>query len=326
MENNFKKNRKQEIENKAKQILSGLTENEVEAKAKNYKKKQIILNSILGGVNTILFISYLIICFAYPDESFGFGGLIFYAILILSASIIPFVLIYITCKKSTEELAILQIKYEINTLNQIGGYYASVDLGEDFTVSQSLKISASGWTTKRLLVDNNNKRFAIQKGNKYTKIYKFSELINYEVYENGTSKVKGTAGKALIGGAFFGLGGLIVGSSMGRDIAERCNQLKLIIRVNDITCPQIVITYVDNVDWDKKGYTYRAMKENLQSICSTLEFILNAKSIEDNVVKTETDNDIKSNKEQLQELKEMLEEGLITQEEYEQKKKQILGL
>lgn len=34
----------------------------------------------------------------------------------------------------------------------------------------------------------------------------------------------------------------------------------------------------------------------------------------------------KSSKEQLQELKEMLEEGLITQEEYEQKKKQILGL
>lgn len=34
----------------------------------------------------------------------------------------------------------------------------------------------------------------------------------------------------------------------------------------------------------------------------------------------------KSSKEQLHELKEMLEEGLITQEEYDQKKKQILGL
>ena len=34
----------------------------------------------------------------------------------------------------------------------------------------------------------------------------------------------------------------------------------------------------------------------------------------------------KSNKEQLQELKEMLDDGLITQEDFEQKKKQILGL
>ena len=34
----------------------------------------------------------------------------------------------------------------------------------------------------------------------------------------------------------------------------------------------------------------------------------------------------KSKKEQLQELKEMLDDGLITQEDFEQKKKQILGL
>ena len=36
--------------------------------------------------------------------------------------------------------------------------------------------------------------------------------------------------------------------------------------------------------------------------------------------------EMKSNKEQLQELKEMLDDGLITQEDFEQKKKQILGL
>jgi hypothetical protein len=177
-----------------------------------------------------------------------------------------------------------------------------------------------------ILIDNQNKKFIYQRGKTYSKTYNFSDLINYEVYENGKSQVKGRAGSALIGGAFFGLGGLIVGSSMSRNINEKCNQLKLIIRVNDITCPQIVITYVDNVDWDKRGYTYRAMKENLQSICSTLEFILNAKSVEGNVVQAETNNGVKSKKEQLQELKEMLEEGLITQEEFEQKKKQILGL
>jgi hypothetical protein len=34
----------------------------------------------------------------------------------------------------------------------------------------------------------------------------------------------------------------------------------------------------------------------------------------------------KPSKEQLRELKEMLDEGLITQEDFEQKKKQILGL
>ena len=114
---------------------------------------------------------------------------------------------------------------------------------------------------------------------------------------------------------------------MGRKINEKCNQLKLIIRLNDFNCPQIVITYVDNVDWDKNGWTYRNMKENLQSVCSMLEFMLNEKTLEQSsTVKQEESHAKKSNKEQLQELKEMLDDGLITQEDFEQKKKQILGL
>ena len=71
------------------------------------------------------------------------------------------------------------------------------------------------------------------------------------------------------------------------------------------------------------------MKKNLQQICSILEYMINAKTLEDNIEKTETsrpNNTVTSNKEQLKELKKMLEEGLITQEEYDQKKKQILGL
>ena len=70
------------------------------------------------------------------------------------------------------------------------------------------------------------------------------------------------------------------------------------------------------------------MKENLQSVCSMLEFMLNEKTLEQSstVKQEEKTSEIKSPKEQLQELKEMLDDGLITQEDFEQKKKQILGL
>ena len=62
-------------------------------------------------------------------------------------------------------------------------------------------------------------------------------------------------------------------------------------------------------------------------VCSVLEYILNAKAISENDSVFEEDGSMnKSNKEQLQELKEMLDDGLITQEDFEQKKKQILGL
>ncbi len=198
----------------------------------------------------------------------------------------------------------------------------------NFIPSTSLTILASGWSSTKLLINNNTKEFVYQRGKYSSKVYKFSDLINYEVYENGKSRVQGRAGSALIGGAFFGLGGLIIGSSMSRKINEKCNQLKLIIRLNDFNCPQIVITYVDNVDWNKNGSNYRNMKKNLQSVCSMLEFMLNEKTLEQSstVKQVEKTSEQKSQKEQLQELKEMLDDGLITQEDFEQKKKQILGL
>ena len=126
------------------------------------------------------------------------------------------------------------------------------------------------------------------------------------------------------------IGGLVVGSSMSRNVNEKCNQLKLIIRLNDFDYPQIIITYIDGVDWDKSGATYRNMMTNLQTVCSLLEYMINAKTLEQSSVKKEEiknlSSETKSEKEQLQKLKEMLEDGLITEEDFEQKKKQILDL
>ncbi len=201
-------------------------------------------------------------------------------------------------------------------------------IDRNFTLSKAVDILARGWSASKLLIDYQNKQFIYKKGKTFSKTYKFSDLINYEVYENGKSQVQGRAGSALIGGAFFGLGGLIIGSSMSRKINEKCNQLKLIIRLNDLNCPQIMITYVDNVDLDKNDWTYRNMKENIQAVCSMLEYMLNEKTLEKSstVKQEEKTSEQKSQKEQLQELKEMLDDGLITQEDFEQKKKQILGL
>ena len=66
-------------------------------------------------------------------------------------------------------------------------------------------------------------------------------------------------------------------------------------------------------------------KANFQECLSTFEFMINSKTMEE-IEKINNSNNEKSNKDKLLELKEMLDEGLITQEEYDQKKKQILGL
>ena len=330
MGDNVFKRLQQETENLAKEKLSKMSDEEINKKANNYKSKLIKTYAIFGILSAIIFISFFcclpLIAEGEPIETGLLVFLIVFAIAI--TSIFP-ISLFIDTRKEPKELVLQALKKEMQpeVVNKINQTQVNI-IDSSFIVSKTIDIMASGWSSTKLLIDNQNKKFVYQKGKSFSKTYKFSDLINYEVYENGKSQVQGRAGSALIGGAFFGLGGLIVGSSMSRNINEKCNQLKLIIRLNDFNCPQIVITYVDNVDWDKNGWTYRNMKENLQSVCSMLEFMLNEKTLEQSstVKQEEKTSEQKSQKEQLQELKEMLDDGLITQEDFEQKKKQILGL
>ena len=328
MENNKINQMKQELENQSKEKLKSLS---AEEKIKYAKKERA--QNIGIGIFALLFLGALGIFLLSYDTGYSSSNTVGLVggILLITVGVAFILFVIFDCRKTTDELALRPIKRELKPIiiAQIQKEEQQKALPDsDFVITKEISILASGWSSTKLLIDNQNKKFIYQKGKSFSRTYKFSDLINYEVYENGHSKVKGRAGSALIGGAFFGLGGLIVGSSMSRNINEKCNQLKLIIRLNDFDCPQIMITYVDNVDWDKNGWTYRNMKENLQSVCSMLEFMLNEKTLEQSstVKQVEKTSEQKSQKEQLQELKEMLDDGLITQEDFEQKKKQILGL
>ncbi len=328
MENNKINQMKQELENQSKEKLKSLS---AEEKIKYAKKERA--QNIGIGIFALLFLGALGIFLLSYDTGYSSSNTVGLVggIFLITVGVAFILFVIFDCRKTTDELALRPIKRELKPIiiAQIQKEEQQKAIPDsDFVITKEISILASGWSYTKLLIDNQNKKFFYQKGKIYSKAYKFSDIINYEVYENGKSQVQGRAGSALIGGAFFGLGGLIVGSSMSRNINEKCNQLKLIIRLNDFDCPQIVITYVDNVDWDKNGWMYRNMKENLQSVCSMLEYMLNEKTLEQSstVKQEEKTTEIKSPKEQLQELKEMLDDGLITQEDFEQKKKQILGL
>ena len=313
----------QQTEKNARDRLSKLSKEEIDKLAKSYRQRVIKTNLIFTIFSAIAYIAFFCcLPIITEGESIGSGLIICIIIAIATTGLFP-ILILIAVRKPNTELALREIKQNLNINSPI----MQSSLSESFTVSRELLISTSDWAATKLLIDNDKKTFVYQKGKTYSKIYNFNDLISYEVYENGKSKVQGRAGAALIGGAFFGIAGLIVGSSMSRSIEEKCKELKLFIRLNDIDGPQIVLVYAHNVDLDKSGWTYRKMKENVQSICSILEYMLNEKTLEQScAIEHEEKNAKSSSKKQLQELKEMLDDGLITQEDYEKKKKQILGL
>ena len=323
-------NIKQELENTINADFKNLNETGrntyLEIRKNKIKKSYITLICIFSVICITLFICGFIL---KEGQSFMF---IFSGIFLL-LDVLSLLGMIFELKQPSDKLIKTEIKNRLLpdfrkkiTFQQS---YNLNQISNEFYADKTIKLSTGGWSNESILIDDENKKFIHKKGKTLSKPYNFKDVLNYEVYENGNSKVKGTAGKALIGGAFFGLGGLIVGSSMGKKINEKCNQLHLIIRLNDLNNPQIDLKYIDNIEYDRDGVIYRNMKSNIQEVCSVLEYMINSKTLEENMDKNENDNlnnVQKSNKEQLQELKEMLDEGLITQEEYDQKKKQILGL
>lgn len=311
------KNGDEDIHEQAKYALSQLTKKEINRKAEQYKKKATITHMIFAIILGAVFLAF-ICCLIVVSKNEPIEPIFIVLVIVVGIFVTSTILIdlFLICRKPTKELALLQIKKDIS--NGIS-FTDSSYIDEDFDITKTIVFMTQGQPSK-LLIDFDNQKFVYQKGEKFSKTYDFADMISYEIYENGESQVQGRAGAALIGGAFFGLSGAIAGSSMSRNISKKCTQLKLLVRLNDFDRPQITITYVDNESLNKSEMTYKKMLENLQSACSMLEYIINSKTY------AQDTNDTPSQKKQLQELKEMLEIGLITQEDFDAKKKQILGL
>ena len=220
-----------------------------------------------------------------------------------------------------------------------GGFYKT-DLEEGFSVSKIVKLGAvpllpsqkDTQTVGKILIDDEHQKVVFEKNNYYTKAFKFSEIIKYDIYENDQTVVQGRAGSALVGGLFLGVTGAIVGASRKRGVNEQVNILKIIIYVNDLECPKIEFTYVGGESLSRTSQKYIQTIKNLQEISGYLEYMINNVSfiesidkINDNTISHIAQKEI-SKKEQLEELKVLLSDRLITEEDFEQKKKQILGL
>ena len=219
------------------------------------------------------------------------------------------------------------------------GTFSKSEIESGFAISktvalktqQALSNKQSLGSVCKILIDDSNRRVIFQKGESYTKAYNFSDIIKYEIYENNKNVVEGNTGTALIGGLFFGEVGAIIGASGEREIQGRASILKLIIYLNDLNCTQIEYSYLDT-EIPKNNPDYLDMIKNLQEISGYLEYIMNnvaateSKSANTDTNTSRTTTKEASKKEQLEELKTLLSDGLISEEDFEKKKNQILGL
>ncbi len=131
---------------------------------------------------------------------------------------------------------------------------------------------------KYIFIDNTHKKIAFQiKGN--LQVYAFRDLINYEVFEDGSSRISGNLGGAIVGSVLMGTTGAILGSSLGQTQEKFIDSLELRIRVNDFKTPEFVYKLING-----RTFTYTRMykktAEQLRAIIADLEYISNINKLD----------------------------------------------
>lgn len=155
-------------------------------------------------------------------------------------------------------------------------------------------------------------------------IFSFNELIGFEYIENGDviAKSKGGVGRAVVGGALFGVAGAIVGAGTSKKVEKTViNSAYIRISLNHKYVASRQINII-NHETKRDSLSYRLSKSNADTIISHLERIRELGSVTEEHVQ----NSSYSSADELLKFKQLLDSGIITQDEFDAKKKQLLGL
>ena len=177
--------------------------------------------------------------------------------------------------------------------------------------------------------DNEQMKWLIPDGflgkKKNPKIYNYSDIVDFELLEDGESISKGGLGRAVVGGVLLGgVGAVVGGVTGGKKTKGICSNLKIKITINNISNPTVYLNFIAAAT-KKDGMIYKTNYKLAQECLSVLQLICS------NMESEKTNNGAAENSkasvaDEILKFKNLLDSGAITQEEYDAKKKQLLGL
>lgn len=161
-----------------------------------------------------------------------------------------------------------------------------------------------------------------------TQFIKYNQIVDFELLENGGSLAKGGVGRAVVGGMLFGSTGAIVGSTT-RKQKKLCESLCIKLTLKDFEEPSYYINFIEKPVDVGSGY-YKDVVKKAQDMMSKLQLIASSMSapVQEDTGKN-MDGNAEANADPIAEIrgyKALYDEGILTEEEFQQKKKQILGI
>lgn len=168
-------------------------------------------------------------------------------------------------------------------------------------------------------IDNKNKLLMISTKNMMKPKYllRFDNILEYAVYQDDKEvTIKSGLGRAAVGGLLFGGAGAVVGALTGSEKTKKyVKNLWLVLELDgkDTESKKAMIPFIVMSKTDTSSQLFKAYARDLEICLSALDGILSP-------------NDSQNNFDTLREMKQLLDDGIITQTEFEMKKRELLNL
>lgn len=192
------------------------------------------------------------------------------------------------------------------------------------------EVSIGGlWSKTYFREDNRLKMwyFSHEKNPQNPTLYRYDEIADFELLEDGNTVTSGGLGRAVVGGALFGGVGAIVGAVTGGKTTKKIvNSLSVNITLNNPYINSISIPCLSAGPCQTDSIVYRGDKHMAQQLINFLNSMCSRAVAPQLPPIPPTPSAAISPVDEVLRYKELLDKGIITPEQFETKKKELLGL
>ena len=248
-------------------------------------------------------------------------------LIFLAIVFIPPILYYAYWSSKVEKYK-NEVKNQLNSQQESNKKYVSETLDKKkeagFILTEHVADVSDDWD---ILIDDHKKEFVVILSKSRTILeYAFDSLVDYELYEDGRSIIKSTAeNTAFADTLLYGKAGAAAAATAPKEVHEYCSDVHITLVINDMKRPQIIIPLI-SMETLKTSVEYRFAIETAKKItamCAVIKANQTSKEIKEEKAKNTDSVDQYG---EISKIFELKEKGIITEEEFNMKKKQLLGL
>lgn len=147
----------------------------------------------------------------------------------------------------------------------------------------------------------------------------YKNITGYELLDDGTLVSSGGLGRAVVGGVIAGGAGAVVGAITGRKTKEMSENLRVRIYVKGMSKLYYDVPLLC-AKVNKDGGMYKSSFRDGKAICAKLDSVIERNKVKKVKRKASDPTEL------LRKYKALVDEGIISQEDFEKKKKKILDI